>query len=54
MPNRPGASLIGRIGESNDYFFIGDDTGPIRVRDNGRLPISAINDDYLQDNSGHS
>ena len=51
MPNRPAASLIGRVGESNDYFFIGDDTGAIRVRDSGRLYLG-INDDYLRDNSG--
>ena len=51
MPDRPGAALIGRIGESNDYFFIGDDTGATRVRDSGRLYLG-INDDYLQDNSG--
>jgi hypothetical protein len=51
MPNRPAAALIGRIGESNDYFFIGDDTGAIRVRGNGRLYLG-INDDYLRDNSG--
>jgi hypothetical protein len=51
MPNRPAAALIGRLGESNDYFFIGDDTGPIRVRGNGRLYLG-VNDDYLRDNSG--
>jgi len=51
MPNRPAAALIGRVGESNDYFFIGDDTGAIRVRGNGRLYLG-INDDYLRDNSG--
>lgn len=51
MPNRPGAALIGRIGESNDYFFIGEQSGPIRIRDSGRLYLG-INDDYLQDNSG--
>lgn len=51
MPNRPAAALIGRVGESNDYFFIGDDTGAIRVRDSGRLYLG-INDDYLRDNSG--
>jgi hypothetical protein len=51
LPNRPAAALIGRVGESNDYFFIGDDTGPIRVRGNGRLYLG-INDDYLRDNSG--
>ncbi len=51
MPNRPAAALIGRVGESNDYFFIGDDTSAIRVRGNGRLYLG-INDDYLRDNSG--
>ena len=51
MPGRPAAGLIGRIGESNDYFFIGDDTGPIRARSAGRLYLG-VNDDFLQDNSG--
>jgi hypothetical protein len=51
MPNRPGAALIGRIGGGNDYFFIGDETGDIRVRGSGRLYLG-INDDFLQDNSG--
>jgi len=52
MPNRPAAALIGRVGESStDYFFIGADRGPIRMRSSGRLFL-AVNDDYLQDNSG--
>ena len=51
MPNRPAAALIGRVGESNDYFFIGEDTDAIRVRDSGRLYLG-INDDFLQDNTG--
>lgn len=51
MPNRPGAALIGRIGESDDYFFVGEDTNAIRVRNSGRLFLG-VNDDYLQDNSG--
>ena len=51
MPNRPAAALIGRVGESNDYFFIGGDGGAVRVRGNGRLYLG-INDDYLRDNSG--
>lgn len=50
IPNRPGAALIGRI-DNGDPFFIGDDHGPIRVRDSGRLQLG-INDDYLLDNSG--
>ncbi len=52
MPNRPGAALIGRIGNSSDYFFVGDDRGAIRVRSSGRLFLG-INDDYLQDNTGY-
>jgi PA-IL-like protein len=51
IPSRPAASLIGRIGDADNYFFIGDDSDAIRVRDNGRLYLG-INDDYLQDNSG--
>jgi hypothetical protein len=52
MPNRPGAALIGRIGNSNDPFFIGDDRGAILVRGSGRLFLG-INDDNLQDNTGY-
>ncbi len=51
MPGRPAAALIGRIGDDNDFFFIGDDDGPIRVRGGGRLFLR-INDDMLGDNSG--
>jgi hypothetical protein len=51
IPTRPGASLIGRVGEGNDYFFIGDDKGAIRMRSAGRLYLG-INDDNLADNSG--
>jgi hypothetical protein len=50
MGNRNAAALIGRI--NNDMFFIGDDTGPIRVRNSGRLYLG-INDDVLTDNSGN-
>lgn len=49
MPNRPGAALIGRIGD--DVFFIGDSRGAVRVRTGGRLHLG-INDEYLEDNSG--
>jgi hypothetical protein len=51
IPSRPGAALIGKIGESGDPFFIGNDKGPIRVRGRGPLFLG-VNDDYLQDNSG--
>jgi hypothetical protein len=51
MPNRPAAALIGKVGEGNDIFFIGNDTGPIRVRNPGRLYLG-INDDVLKDNRG--
>jgi len=50
LPDRPGAALIGRIGE-RDIFFIGAEQGPFRVRGNGRLFLG-INDDVLNDNSG--
>jgi hypothetical protein len=49
MGNRNAAALIGKIG--NDLFFIGDDTGAIRVRNSGRLYLG-VNDDVLTDNSG--
>jgi hypothetical protein len=52
MPNRPGAALIGRIGNTNDYFFVGDERGAITVRGSGRLFLG-INDDNLQDNTGY-
>ena len=50
IPGRPGGALVGRIGNS-DPFYIGDDKGPIRMRESGRLSLG-VNDDYLQDNSG--
>ncbi len=50
IPGRPGGALIGRIGDS-DPFLIGNERGPIRMRESGRLSLG-VNDDYLQDNSG--
>ena len=50
LGNRNAAALIGKIG--NDMFFIGDETGPIRVRNSGRLYLG-LNDDVLTDNSGN-
>ncbi len=52
LPDRPAAALIGRIGDRNQYFFIGGDFGPFRARDSGRLYLG-INDDVLTDNSGN-
>lgn len=53
MPNRDAAALIGKIGnDSTDFFFIGDETGPVRMRASGRLYLG-INDDVLTDNSGN-
>jgi hypothetical protein len=53
MGNRNAAALIGKVGNSStDYFFIGDDAGPIRMRSSGRLYLG-INDDVLTDNSGN-
>jgi hypothetical protein len=51
IPTRPGAALIGRVGDDRDYFFIGDDKGAIRIRSSGRLFLG-VNDDNLSDNSG--
>ena len=52
MPTRPAAALIGKVGgESIDSFYIGADTGPVRMRSGGRLYLG-VNDDFLQDNSG--
>jgi hypothetical protein len=51
--SRPAAALIGRVGNGNDdSFFIGANTGPVRVRSGGRLYLG-VNDDFLQDNSGN-
>lgn len=53
MGNRNAAALIGKIGtDSGDLFFIGDDTGVVRLRGSGRLYLG-INDDVLTDNSGN-
>src|SRR4029450_147199 len=49
-PWRTPAALIGRVGERQDYFFIGADLGPFRARESGRLYLG-INDDVLSDNS---
>jgi hypothetical protein len=51
LPERAAASLIGRVGDGNDVFFIGGDPGPFRVRSSGRLYLG-INDDVRTDNSG--
>ena len=51
IPGRAAAALIGRVGESEDYFFIGDEKGGIRIRSSGRLYLG-VNDDYLNDNTG--
>jgi hypothetical protein len=51
IPSRPAAALIGRVGDGNDYFFIGESPEGIRMRSGGRLYLG-INDDFLNDNSG--
>ena len=50
IPDRPGAALIGRIG--NETFYIGEGSTSFRARTGGRLYLG-INDDYVQDNQGH-
>jgi len=53
MPNRNAAALIGKIGnDSGDLFFIGEETGAVRLRGSGRLFLG-VNDDVLTDNSGN-
>lgn len=53
MGNRNAAALIGKIGnDSGDLFFIGDESGPVRLRGNGRLYLG-VNDDVLTDNRGN-
>jgi len=52
LPNRPGAALIARVGDSKDYFFVGDDRGPMRMRSSGRVFLG-LNDDNLEDNTGY-
>jgi len=51
MPNRSGGALIGRVGDGDTVFYIGDDRGPVRVRSSGRLYLG-VNDDYRKDNTG--
>jgi small nuclear ribonucleoprotein (snRNP)-like protein len=50
IPDRPGAALIGRIG--NDTFYIGEGSTSFRARTSGRLYLG-VNDDQVQDNSGY-
>jgi len=53
IPNRPAASLIGKVGDRGiDPFFIGGAQGAFQIRGNGRLFLG-INDEYLRDNSGN-
>lgn len=51
IPNRPAGALIGRVGDTDEFFYVGEETGPVRLRGGGRLALG-VNDDYLQDNSG--
>ena len=53
LPNRAAGALIGKVGaESGDYFFVGSQEGPIRMRSSGRFFLG-INDDVLTDNQGN-
>ena len=51
IPGRPAGALIGRVGDTAEFFYVGEETGPVRLRGGGRLALG-INDDFLQDNSG--
>jgi hypothetical protein len=50
IPTRPGAALIGRIGD-DAAFFIGSDQSGLRMRSSGPL-LLGINDDVFDDNTG--
>jgi len=52
MPNRAGGALIGRVGQSQDLFFVGEEREGIRMRTSGRLYVG-INDEVLSDNTGY-
>jgi hypothetical protein len=53
IPNRPAAALVGSVGgPGQDIFFIGGETGALRLRAAGRLYLG-INDDVFTDNSGN-
>ena len=45
-------AVIGAFVVLQDLAFIGDETGPVRMRSSGRLYLG-INDDVLTDNSGN-
>jgi hypothetical protein len=51
LPGQRRGALIGRVGDSKDYFLVGNDRGPIRMRSSGRLYLG-VNDDSLLDNAG--
>jgi hypothetical protein len=51
LPGQRRGALIGRVGDSTDYFLVGDDRGPIRMRSTGRLYLG-VNDDSPKDNAG--
>lgn len=51
IPDRPAAALLGKIGRGPGAFLIGDQEGPVPMRESGRLFLG-INDDYLLDNRG--
>ena len=51
LPGRPAGALIGRVGDGDDVFFVGDESGAVRMRGSGRLFLG-VNDDFLDDNSG--
>jgi hypothetical protein len=53
IPNRAAAALIGKVGpDSTDFFLVGNERAPFRMRAGGRLFLG-INDDNVADNSGN-
>jgi hypothetical protein len=51
MPNERRAALIGRIGDSRDYFLVGSRRERMRMPAAGRLYLG-VNDEFLEDNAG--
>jgi hypothetical protein len=51
LPAERRAALVGRVGDSKDYFLVGANKGPIRMPSSGRLYLG-VNDESLQDNAG--
>ena len=52
IPSRPGAALIGRVGDDAPFFIGANESTAVRIRNGGTLFLG-VNDDVLDDNSGN-